>query len=213
MRIEQNALLAVLDRGHREVVLDHRGRVRRAPLSSPAARLHRPPSRLRGRAAPGGAPSRPRARGGAPRAERPRAPPGASGDAERQDAQATDDLGFLLSLVAVGADGRRIYTRHQQKNRVLPGRETDVGDRGRGARERALQDQGADPGGGCRRERVRPRSKRLCWSEGEFIALCRCGGSSTKPFCDGTHKRNGFDATERVADGGWRRAPGGPSAA
>jgi CDGSH-type Zn-finger protein len=24
------------------------------------------------------------------------------------------------------------------------------------------------------------------------IALCRCGGSSTKPFCDGTHKRNGF---------------------
>jgi CDGSH-type Zn-finger protein/uncharacterized Fe-S cluster protein YjdI len=24
------------------------------------------------------------------------------------------------------------------------------------------------------------------------IALCRCGGSSTKPFCDGTHKNNGF---------------------
>lgn len=24
------------------------------------------------------------------------------------------------------------------------------------------------------------------------IALCRCGGSSTKPFCDGTHKRKGF---------------------
>ncbi len=24
------------------------------------------------------------------------------------------------------------------------------------------------------------------------IFLCRCGGSSNKPFCDGTHRRNGF---------------------
>jgi CDGSH-type Zn-finger protein len=42
------------------------------------------------------------------------------------------------------------------------------------------------------------------------VALCRCGGSSRKPFCDGTHSRNGFKDTNtadrsqnrRVAYGG-----------
>lgn len=28
------------------------------------------------------------------------------------------------------------------------------------------------------------------------IALCRCGASSKKPFCDGTHKTCGFQAGE-----------------
>ena len=30
------------------------------------------------------------------------------------------------------------------------------------------------------------------------VALCRCGGSTTKPFCDGTHSRRGFAAAERA---------------
>jgi CDGSH iron-sulfur domain-containing protein 3 len=35
-------------------------------------------------------------------------------------------------------------------------------------------------------------------SERETIALCRCGGSTTRPFCDGTHSKLGFQAAERA---------------
>ena len=42
----------------------------------------------------------------------------------------------------------------------------------------------------------------MTWKTGDAVetgavyALCRCGGSENKPFCDGTHVRNGFDGTE-----------------
>jgi CDGSH-type Zn-finger protein len=35
--------------------------------------------------------------------------------------------------------------------------------------------------------------------DGKPIVLCRCGGSLTKPFCDSSHKRNGFDSCARAA--------------
>jgi CDGSH-type Zn-finger protein len=43
------------------------------------------------------------------------------------------------------------------------------------------------------------------WLEGEQIGtkdtyrLCRCGQSDTKPFCDGSHARVGFDGTETAS--------------
>lgn len=35
----------------------------------------------------------------------------------------------------------------------------------------------------------------------ETVALCRCGASEGKPFCDGTHSRIGFRAAEKAVRG------------
>ncbi len=45
------------------------------------------------------------------------------------------------------------------------------------------------------------------WNGNEYkidrrpIALCRCGASSTKPFCDKTHSKIGFKAAEAAVPG------------
>ena len=39
------------------------------------------------------------------------------------------------------------------------------------------------------------------------IALCRCGRSRLKPFCDGTHKVTGFRAPSEAQNGGPASTP------
>ena len=41
---------------------------------------------------------------------------------------------------------------------------------------------------------------RFAVDSGRPIALCRCGASRTKPFCDRSHRDAGFDACERAGD-------------
>ena len=35
--------------------------------------------------------------------------------------------------------------------------------------------------------------------DGETIALCRCGHSRSKPFCDASHRASGFSSCVRAA--------------
>ena len=56
-------------------------------------------------------------------------------------------------------------------------------------------------------------------SRGEPIAvedpfyLCRCGGSGNKPFCDGTHKKNGFKSAREAQPPAAGQPPAPPRAA
>lgn len=53
-----------------------------------------------------------------------------------------------------------------------------------------------------RRQIQSDQDEPLAWSRGQQLetadrfALCRCGQSDNKPFCDGTHARQGFEADD-----------------
>jgi CDGSH-type Zn-finger protein len=43
-----------------------------------------------------------------------------------------------------------------------------------------------------------PQGNEIVIEEGRAVSLCRCGGSTNKPYCDGTHSRIGFQAAEEA---------------
>ncbi len=43
---------------------------------------------------------------------------------------------------------------------------------------------------------VDPTGKSQVVPAGKTIALCRCGHSAAKPYCDGAHSRSGFQAAD-----------------
>jgi CDGSH-type Zn-finger protein len=82
-----------------------------------------------------------------------------------------------------------------------------AGDVGRaGAPEEQTSDGGATITPYCDGPLIVRGNFRLVDTDGQEIdpgrrtvALCRCGKSGIKPFCDGTHKRTGFTAASGAA--------------
>lgn len=46
---------------------------------------------------------------------------------------------------------------------------------------------------------------------GKIVTLCRCGGSATKPFCDSSHRTNGFSSVVRVDPPGTEEGEDAPA--
>jgi uncharacterized Fe-S cluster protein YjdI len=93
----------------------------------------------------------------------------------KADAASADAVEAAVALCPSGA----LRTRRLAGRSTLPSRPPEI---------RAAADGPLLLSGGVR---ILDADGNLLY-EGERAALCRCGGSGNKPFCDGTHKTNGF---------------------
>ena len=94
----------------------------------------------------------------------------------KADGASTDEIELTVNQCPSGA----LRTRRLEGASVLPSQQREI----RVAKGGPLLVRGGI--------RVTDSDGNLLY-EGDRAALCRCGGSSNKPFCDGTHKTNGFD--------------------
>lgn len=110
---------------------------------------------------------------------------GAVFDPERRpwidvDAAGPDEIAATVLTCPTGAlHFRRLDGAAQEE----PGEEATVEPRPNGPLFVRGHVRVVDPDGNLLREDTR-------------VALCRCGGSQNKPFCDGTHRRIGFTTVE-----------------
>ncbi|MCK5134414.1 MAG: (4Fe-4S)-binding protein [Bacteroidales bacterium] len=85
-------------------------------------------------------------------------------------------------------DVEKASQKHLEKEEITPETLTETAHRVKPTRVQLMKDGPIVVTGNFRIE----NSKGKIIENEEPVYLCRCGGSGNMPYCDGTHKRNGF---------------------
>jgi 3-phenylpropionate/trans-cinnamate dioxygenase ferredoxin subunit len=89
--------------------------------------------------------------------------------------------------------GARATRRLRRRSRLPPGEETRNGER-----DHTVRKNGPYLVSGAVEVRDADGNR---YPKDATVALCRCGASTKKPFCGGTHSKVGFQAAERAVPG------------